>query len=78
MYATRHYNSNGKEKSLGTKYLKSRKEKTSPIHAQHAEEEEEKEQEERKKNPEKPKKKEKIQAKATATHRLLCNWSNAC
>jgi hypothetical protein len=41
MYATRHYNSNGEEKRHGTKYLESRKEKTSPIHAQHEEEEEE-------------------------------------
>jgi hypothetical protein len=51
MYASRHYNSNGEEKRHGTKYLESRKEKTSPIHAQNEEEEEER------KTPRRPKKK---------------------
>jgi len=64
MYATRHYNSNGEEKRHRTKYLESRKEKTSPIHAQHEEEEE------RKKNPEKPKKKKKKFKQKKETHNL--------
>jgi hypothetical protein len=62
-----------KRRDMEPKYLESRKEKTSPIHAQNEEEEEEE-----RKTPRRPKKEKKIQAKATATHRLLCNWSNAC